>query len=440
MLAKAVEAAGATIINTGIGWHEARVPTIATSVPRRAFAFVTAKLMGQVGVPLIASNRINTPEVAEQVLAEGCADMVSMARPFLADSQFVAKAAAGRARDIAPCIACNQACLDHTFAGKVSSCLVNPRACHETELEMAPSAVPRRIAVVGAGAAGMAAAITAAGRGHDVTLFERDGRVGGQLNLARQVPGKEEFHGLVEWFAGQLSASGVALRLGHAAEPGDLDGFDAVVIATGVRPRDPGIPVTGTTRVAGYADVLSGRIVAGPRVAVVGAGGIGFDVAAFLVDDGAQLAEDAAAWQTEWGVADPGTARGGLAPDGPHPSPPARAVTLLQRKAEKPGKRLGKTTGWIHRAHLKAKGVRMLAGVDYRAVTNDGLAVVHDGRETVIAADTVVLCAGQESERSLAERLVAAGRDVHVIGGADLALELDAKRAIDAGMRLGARL
>ncbi|MGS4945326.1 FAD-dependent oxidoreductase [Meridianimarinicoccus sp. RP-17] len=439
-LARAVEAAGADLINTGIGWHEARVPTIATSVPRRAFAFVTAKLMGQVGVPLIASNRINTPEVAEQVLADGCADMVSMARPFLADSHFVAKAAAGRAADIAPCIACNQACLDHTFAGKVSSCLVNPRACHETEITIAPTAVPRRIAVVGAGAAGMAAAITAAERGHDVTLFERDSRVGGQLNLARQVPGKEEFHGLVDWFAGQIAASGVTLRLGHAAEPEDLAGFDAVVIATGVRPRDPGIPVAGATQVVGYADVLSGRVVAGPRVAVVGAGGIGFDVATFLVDDGARVAEDAAAWKAEWGVADPATSRGGLALTGPAPAPPARAVTLLQRKAEKPGKRLGKTTGWIHRAHLKAKGVRMLSGVQYGAITDEGLAIVRDGQESVIPADTVILCAGQEPEAGLAARLAGTGREMHVIGGAELAAELDAKRAIDAGMRLGARL
>jgi len=439
-LARAVEAAGANLINTGIGWHEARVPTIATSVPRRAFAFVTARLMGQVGVPLIASNRINTPEVAEAVLAEGCADMVSMARPFLADSHFVAKAAAGRAADIAPCIACNQACLDHTFAGKVSSCLVNPRACQETELTIAPAVVARRVAVVGAGAAGMAAAMTAAERGHAVTLFERAEVVGGQLNLARQVPGKEEFHGLVDWFAGQLAATGVTLRLGRDAVPDDLAGFDAVVVATGVRPRDPGIPVTGAAQVVGYADVLSGRVVPGRRVAIVGAGGIGFDVAAFLVDDGRPLTEDAAAWQAEWGVADPAVARGGLAPEGPRPAPPARAVTLLQRKAEKPGKRLGKTTGWIHRAHLKAKGVRMLSGVQYKAITDAGLVILQDGADTLIDADTVVLCAGQEPEATLAQALVGTGPDVHVIGGAERAVELDAKRAIDAGMRLGARL
>ncbi len=439
-LARAIEAAGASLINTGIGWHEARVPTIATSVPRGAFAFVTAKLMGQVGVPLIASNRINTPEVAEQVLATGCADMVSMARPFLADSHFVAKAAAGRGRDIAPCIACNQACLDHTFAGKVSSCLVNPRACHETEIEITPAAVPRRIAVVGAGAAGMAAAMTAAERGHAVTLFERADVVGGQLNLARQVPGKEEFHGLVDWFAGQLAATGVTLRLGCDAQPADLAGFDVVVIATGVRARDPGIPVTGSTPVVGYADVLSGRVVAGPRVAVVGAGGIGFDVAEFLVHDGESPAENPDLWRQEWGVADPGTARGGLAPTGPQPGPPARMVTLLQRKAEKPGKRLGKTTGWIHRASLKAKGVRMLAGVQYTAVTDAGLAIIRDGVEDVLAVDTVVLCAGQDSEATLAARLAGTCPDLHVIGGAEIAAELDAKRAIDSGVRLGARL
>jgi len=398
-LARAVEAAGASLINTGIGWHEARVPTIATSVPRRAFAFVTAKLMGQVGVPLIASNRINTPDVAEEVLATGCAD-----------SQFVAKAAAGRSAEIAPCIACNQACLDHTFAGKVSSCLVNPRACHETELEIIPAAIPRRVAVVGAGAAGMAAAMTAAERGHAVTLFERADVVGGQLNLARQVPGKEEFHGLVDWFAGQLAATGVTLRLGHAAQPADLTGFDAVVIATGVRPRDPGIPVTGSAQVVGYADVLSGRVVAGARVAVVGAGGIGFDVAEYLVHAGDSPAEDVALWQAEWGV------------------------------AEKPGKRLGKTTGWIHRASLKARGVRMLAGVQYTAITDAGLSITRDGLPELIPADTIVLCAGQESETTLAAQLAGTGAEVHVIGGADIAAELDAKRAIDAGVRLAARL
>lgn len=437
-LARAIEAAGASIINTGIGWHEARIPTIATSVPRAAFSFVTKKLMGQVGIPLITSNRINTPEVAEQVLAERCADMVSMARPFLADPAFVAKAAAGRAGDIAPCIACNQACLDHTFSGKVSSCLVNPRACFETEISVAKAAVPRRIAVVGAGAAGLATAITAAERGHDVTLFERGDAIGGQLNLARQVPGKEEFHGLVDWFCRRVSETGVALRLNTEATAADLSGFDDIVIATGVRPRDPEIPNEEGAQVIGYGDLLSGRATAGGRVAVVGAGGIGFDVAEYLVHQGVSPAEDMSLWCREWGVADPEAAQGGLAPEGPRPEKPARQVTLLQRKAEKPGKRLGKTTGWIHRAGLKMKDVRMLAGVEYSRITPHGLEIFRDGVPELVEADTVVLCSGQDSETALAETLERQGVAVHVIGGAALAAELDAKRAIDEGVRLAA--
>lgn len=442
-LAQAVEAAGANIINTGIGWHEARIPTIATSVPRAAFAHVTQRLMGKVGVPLITSNRINTPEVAERVLAEGCADMVSMARPFLADPDFVRKAAAGEPGSITPCIACNQACLDHTFSGKTSSCLVNPRACHETELRYEPAARPRRIAVVGAGAAGLAAALVADGRGHRVTLYEKTGEIGGQLNMAKVIPGKEEFIGLVDHYRGALARSGVDLRLGVAPEVEELSEYDDVVIATGVRPRDPRIPGQDGPNVLSYVDVLRGRAPVGGRVAIIGAGGIGFDVAEFLVEEGESPALDLDAWKTEWGVGDPACHRGGLAPDGPRPRAPARQITLLQRKPGKPGRALGKTTGWIHRATLAMKQVRMQGGVSYERIDAAGVHI-RPGAERdalqLIEADTVVLCAGQVSENALADRLREAGRPVHVIGGAELAAELDAKRAIDQGSRLAARL
>ena len=439
-LAREIERAGATIINTGIGWHEARVPTIATSVPRRAFAWVTKKLMGEVGIPVITSNRINSPEVAEGVLAEGCADMVSMARPFLADPDFVRKAAEGRADEIAPCIACNQACLDHTFSGKISTCLVNPRACFETELVIAPAGTVKTVAVVGAGPAGLSAALTAAERGHEVTLFDRADALGGQLNMARQVPGKEEFRGLVDWFATMVARAGIDLRLGTEAGVEALEDFDEVIVATGVVPRDPGIEGQDGPNVISYVDLLAGGAEAGRRVAVVGAGGIGFDVAEYLVT-GDSPTEDLAAWKEEWGVSDPAVDRGGLAPGGPHPEAPVREVTLLQRKAEKPGKRLGKTTGWIHRAALKMKGVRMLSGVNYERITPEGLHVSFgEAREnpTLIPADTIVLCAGQLSQRGLADALQAEGIAAHVIGGAEKAAELDAKRAIDQGMRLAA--
>ena len=442
-LAQEIERAGATIVNTGIGWHEARIPTIATSVPRAGFAWVTQKLMGKVGIPVITSNRINTPEVGEDILAQGAADMVSMARPFLADPDFVAKAAAGRAKTIAPCIACNQACLDHTFSGKISSCLVNPQACFETELLVKPTDKVKTIAVVGAGPAGLSAAITAAGRGHSVTLFDRADRIGGQLNMARVIPGKEEFHGLVEWFETMVAEVGVSLRLGQAVSAHDLNGFDEVIIATGVIPRDPGIPGENGPNVLSYIDVLRNKASVGRRVAVIGAGGIGFDVAEFLVHEGHSPAEDLALWRSEWGVGDPAETRGGLAAQGPQPTPPAREVTLLQRKAEAPGKRLGKTTGWIHRAALRMKNVKMLGGVNYERIDEKGLHISFgEAREksAVIEADTIVLCAGQLSERSLADALEAAGMTVHVIGGADVAAELDAKRAIDQGTRLAAAL
>ena len=441
-LAKAIEAAGATILNTGIGWHEARIPTIATSVPRRAFTWVTKKLMGEVNIPIITSNRINMPLVAENVLAEGCADMVSMARPFLADADFVAKAAAGKSAEIAPCIACNQACLDHTFNGKLSSCLVNPRACHETELTIQATQSAKKIAVVGAGPAGLSAALTAAERGHDVTLFDKADALGGQLNMAKQVPGKEEFWGLVDYYCTMVAKAGITLQLGTTATPDTLNDFDDVIIATGVAPRDPAIPGQDGPNVLSYIDVLRGKADVGQKVVIIGAGGIGFDVAEFLVT-GDSPTENLSEWLAEWGVGDPAETRGGLRPEGPKPDAPVRQVTLLQRKSEKLGKRLGKTTGWIHRAALQMKNVQMIGGVNYEKIDAEGLHVSHgDARDNpkLIAADTIVLCAGQVPERSLADALIALGRVVHVIGGADVAAELDAKRAIDQGTRLAATL
>ena len=439
-LAKAIESAGASVLNTGIGWHEARVPTIATSVPRAAFADLTARLRPMVGIPVITSNRINTAEIAEKLLAEGAADMVSMARPWLADEAFMAKAAAGRAAEIAPCIACNQACLDHTFSGKLTSCLVNPRACHETELSYAPAARPQRVAVVGAGPAGMMTAVVAAQRGHQVTLFDKAAQVGGQLNLAKQVPGKEEFHGLVAWFATMLQHPLITLRLGHEATPDDLRAFDEIVIATGVVPRDPGIPVAPGARVLSYIDVLQGAET-GRRVAVVGAGGIGFDVAETLVHQGNSPTLDPQLWRQEWGVSPPWADRGGLAPEGPRPHSPAREVHLLQRKAEKPGRNLGKTTGWIHRASLAMKGVRMLGGVTYDRITTEGLWLSRPGEGSqLLPVDAVILCAGQEPDRRLSDQLDRLGIRHHRIGGAEVAAELDAKRAIDQAARLAATL
>ncbi|KIC14253.1 NADPH-dependent 2,4-dienoyl-CoA reductase [Leisingera sp. ANG-Vp] len=442
-LAQEIEKAGATILNTGIGWHEARIPTIATSVPRAAFAWVTKKLMGKVSIPVITSNRINTPEVAEQVLADGCADMVSMARPMLADADFVAKAAAGQPERIAPCIACNQACLDHTFGGKLTSCLVNPRACHETELVIEPAAAAKTVAVVGAGPAGLSAALTAAQRGHSVTLFDKADEIGGQLNMAKQVPGKEEFWGLVDWYRVMLADAGITLELGREASAEDLTGFDEVIIATGVTPRDPEIPGQDRENVLSYIDVLRHRAPVGRHVAVIGAGGIGFDVSEFLLEEGHSPATDLPAWLKEWGVTDPGEHRAGLAPEGPQPAEPARQVTLLQRKAERHGKRLGKTTGWIHRATLKMKNAAFLGGVNYERIDEEGLHVSFGAaREnpTLVPADTIVLCAGQVSDRSLADQLAAHGITAHVIGGADVAAELDAKRAINQGTRLAATL
>ncbi|NNK15473.1 MAG: NADPH-dependent 2,4-dienoyl-CoA reductase [Sulfitobacter sp.] len=442
-LAKEIEKAGATIINTGIGWHEARIPTIATSVPRAAFAWVTKKLMGQVSIPLITSNRINTPEVAEDVLADGCADMVSLARPMLADPDFVKKAMDGKTKQIAPCIACNQACLDHTFGGKISSCLVNPRACYETELKLEPAEAPKTIAVVGAGPAGLSSALAAAERGHKVTIFDRASEIGGQLNLAKQVAGKEEFWGFVDWYRTMVDEMGVNVKLNTEVSANDLDDFDEVIIATGVIPRDPQIPGQNAGNVVSYIDVLNGTAKVGQKVAVIGAGGIGFDVSEHLVHDGESTTLNLPEWMKEWGVADPAEHRAGLAPEGPQPHKPARHVTMLQRKTSKVGKGLGKTTGWIHRASLTMKEVEMIAGVNYEKIDKDGLHISFgEAREnpTLIEADTIVLCAGQLSDRTLADALEAKGKTCHVIGGADVAAELDAKRAIDQGTRLAATL
>jgi len=440
MQARAVETAGATIINTGIGWHEARIPTIATSVPRAAFAGVTAKLRPHVQLPLVATNRINMPDVAEAVLSRGGADLVSMARPLLADPRWVEKARNGRAQAINTCIACNQACLDHVFENRRASCLVNPLACHETELVIAKTTTPRRIAVVGAGPAGLACATTAAERGHHVCLFDAADEIGGQFNLAKRIPGKEEFHETLRYFRQRIGDTGVELRLGQRVDAGCLHDFGVVVVATGVTPRRVAFPGSDHPRVVGYLDVLRGRVAPGARVAIVGAGGIGFDVAEFLVQEEPSPSLDPTRWMAEWGIDPSFESAGGLAK--PHPEPASRQVWLLQRSPGKPGARLGKTTGWIHRATLKAKGVKMLGGVEYLGMDEAGFRIRADGGDQLLPVDQVVVCAGQEPRRDLFDRLREAdpARELHLIGGAEVAAELDAKRAIDQGTRLGARL
>jgi 2,4-dienoyl-CoA reductase (NADPH2) len=438
-LAKAVEAAGATIINTGIGWHEARVPTIATMVPRGAYAWVTRRLKGAVGIPLVATNRINTPEVAEGILADGDADMVSMARPLLADPDFVAKAAEGRAHEINTCIACNQACLDHIFKRKRVTCLVNPRACFETELTFPAAVQPRKLAVVGAGAAGLSFACHAAERGHRVTLFEAAPEIGGQLNIAKQVPGKEEFFETLRYFGNRLAKAGVTLKLNTRATLEDLQGFDAVVLASGVTPRLPDIPGIGHPRVLSYPELLLGLKPAGAKVAIIGAGGIGFDAAEFLVTGGRAPAREA--YLKEWGVDAEHAHRGGLLPksEAPHAD---HEVVMCQRKSDRMGAGLGKTTGWAHRASLKAHKVKMLSGVAYERIDDAGL-WIREGKEGALRClevDTIVNCSGQVSEQGLLAPLKAAGLEVHLIGGAELAAELDAQRAIRQGAELAARI
>ncbi len=438
-LAKAIEAAGATIINTGIGWHEARIPTIATMVPRAAFAWVTKRLKGAVKIPLITTNRINTPEVAEDVLATGCADMVSMARPFLADPFFVNKAAAGKADEINTCIACNQACLDHIFSGKLTSCLVNPRACHETTLSITKAEFPKRIAVVGAGPAGMACATTAAERGHDVTLFDAADRIGGQFNIAKQIPGKEDFNETLRYFGRRIETSGVRLRLNTRADVAALkaEGFDHVVLATGISPRKPAIPGIESDKVATYLDIIEGRKVAGKSVAIIGAGGIGFDVGEFLTHAHDERSESER-FNSEWGIDPNYASRGGLKPAVDEKAP--RKVYLLQRKESKVGDGLAKTTGWIRRTLLKKRGVTMIPGVGYERIDDAGLHITVGGEAKTLPVDTIVVCAGQESRRELQAPLEAAGIPVTLIGGADVAAELDAKRAIDQGTRIAAAL
>jgi 2,4-dienoyl-CoA reductase (NADPH2) len=443
-LAQAVERAGATIINTGIGWHEARIPTIATMVPRAAFSWVTRRLRGAVSVPLVTSNRINDPAVAEGLLAAGDADLVSMARPLLADPEFVAKAAEGRSDEINTCIACNQACLDLVFENQVATCLVNPRAGRETELNYLPAEMPKRIAVVGAGPAGLACATIAAGRGHRVTLFESADRIGGQFNMAKVVPGKEEFHETLRYFRRRIELTGVELVLSRRVEAAALTNgaFDEIVLATGVEPRRPAIEGLDHPKVLSYIDVLLRRRPVGRTVAIIGAGGIGFDVAEYLSHDATHPSSsvDIPAFMAEWGIDMRLEARGGLVPAKDIAASMPRTIWLLQRKPTPPGRELGKTTGWVHRLALKRRGVRMLAGVAYDRIDDGGLSITHDGESLLLAVDHVVICAGQEPLRELVAGIEAAGMTAHLIGGSKVATELDAVRAIDEGARLAAAL
>ena len=435
-LAQAIEAAGATIINTGIGWHEARIPTIATPVPRGAFSWVTRKLKGHVTIPLVTTNRINDPQVADDILARGDADMVSMARPFLADAELLSKAQSGRADEINTCIGCNQACLDQIFVGKVTSCLVNPRACHETKMPILPATTRKNLAVVGAGPAGLAFAINAAARGHQVTLFDGSAEIGGQFNVAKQIPGKEEFYETLRYYRRMIDVTGVTLRLNHRVTADDLLNFDETILATGITPRTP--PIEGIDQPKGltYLDVWRDKAPVGERVAILGCGGIGFDTAMYLSQPGNPTSQNIAEFCVEWGIDTSLQQAGGLRPEGPHLARSPRQIVMLQRKASKPGEGLGKTTGWIHRTTLLSRGVKMIPAVSYQKIDDAGLHVEIGGEPQLLAVDNVIICAGQEPNRTLQGPLLAAGKTVHLIDGSDVAGELDARRAIAQGTKL----
>ena len=445
ILAKEIEKAGANILNSGIGWHEARIPTIATSVPKKAFSWITKKLYGNVSIPIIASNRINSPEIAEEVLSENCADLVSMARPFLADSDFVRKAFENRSNEIVPCIACNQACLDHTFSMKLTSCLVNPRACRETELNYEKVILPKRIAVVGAGPAGISFSIVAAQRGHEVSLFDENHEIGGQLNFAKMIPGKEEFYGLLDFYKNEIKRLKINLVKDHKVEISELKEFDEVVLATGVLPRKINIKGQDAVNfVYDYQEVFNSKVSLGNKIAIIGAGGIGFDMAEYISSSGISPTLNITKWMEKWGVVDPEKERGGVLPKSEITlNTSSKEIFLLQRKNEKIGKRLGKTTGWIHRKSLEKKNVKMFAGVNYEQITTDGL-LISFGEEKkdlqTLKVDSIIICAGQISEISLVEKLNINKINHHIIGGAKLANELDAKSAIDQGCRLAAKL
>ena len=441
-LAKGIEAAGASIINTGIGWHEARIPTIATMVPRAAFSWVSGKLKQEVNIPVSCSNRINTPEVAEQIIAEGEADLVSMARPMLADAEFVNKARKGLRKEINVCIGCNQACLDHTFSGRRSSCLVNPRACHETELVYTPTDNVKSIAVVGAGPAGLSFAIVAAERGHKVTLYDASDKIGGQFNIAKQVPGKEEFQETINYFQAQLDKFNIDVQLNNTLTADSLikKNYDEVILATGIVPRSPELPGIQHKKVLTYLDVIRDKSPVGKKVAIIGAGGIGFDVAEYLAHGKINTSLDKMAFMEEWGIDTTLTARGGIAGIEAKIEPSPREIFLLQRKTSKMGAGLGKTTGWIHRANLSKKGINMINGVEYNSIDDAGLHITLNDEARCLDVDNIIICAGQDPQRALHAELESANVSVHLIGGADKAVELDAKRAIDQAARLAATL